>query len=409
MSEDVIVNEQREQRDAIRTGLIVVIVSTVLLVAFGIMMVSSATAPSTVGAANNSQESAPLLSNAASQVIFAIIGAIVCFVLSRIPYTYLKGWPAHAAFIAALLLQFLLLAIGKEVGGNKNWIGIGPFSIQPSEFLKLATVVWLAYMLSSLTLDQMRDWRQFRWPAAGAIVALGGIVVISRDMGTALIFVLIVAGMFWIAGINRKILSGFLVCGVIAAALFIAVSANHRQRILSFIPNLFTLPDTHAPTQAEFAQFAFGTGGLFGAGIGAGKEKWQDLPEPHTDYIFAVIGEELGLFGALIVIILFLALGWGLYTIAVHHPERYGQLLVSGAGLWLCGQAFANMLVVTGLLPVFGVPLPFISYGGSSMLATLAMVGIVIGCARGVPGVRANERVRGRLAHKISSLVRRPE
>lgn len=392
------------RRDDIQRALAVLILATLVLTTLGVIMVFSATAPSSIRAVDSNPE-LRLFSVATHQAIATVAGIVGLIVMAVIPYTFIRRF-VHVFLALGLLLQAgVLIQGGDGVGGNNNWLSLGAVTIQPSEFIKLALVLWLAHMLGRLPLAELEEPRTLAIPALGFIAAVGS-VGLGGDMGTAIIFMLIAVGVFYLAGMKPKHLFIPLFIGVLLAGMLIAAKPSRLRRVGEYFSDLFSLPDTIAPTQSEFAQFAFGTGGITGAGIGAGKEKWRDLSEAHTDFIFAVIGEEMGLFGVATVIVLFLAIGWALVEICRKHPDRYAQLMAAGAALWLCGQAFANMFVVTGLLPVFGVPLPFISMGGSSMLATLAMVGCVASAALAVPGVRESWRVRARIVKGARTLVR---
>ncbi len=399
-------DEGRDLRDAVQRGLVVLLLSTFALVFIGLIMVLSATAPASIRSVDANPDQ-PLFPLAVRQMATAVAGGLFGLFLSSLPYRTFKGVLAHGALALGVLLQIGVLVQGGEgVGGNNNWLDLGPIAIQPSELLKLAMVVWLSYMLGRLSLKEVRTPQTLAIPTIGFTVAIGT-VGLGGDMGTAVIFGMIALGMFWLAGVRGLHLIIPLFGGTFLAGVFVVARPSRLRRVSDFFGDLVNLPDIYSPTQIDFAQFALGSGGVTGVGIGAGKEKWWDLKEAHTDFIFAVIGEELGLFGVLTIVALFLAQGWGLKEIAFNHPDRYGQLLAGGAAMWLTGQAFSNMLVVAGLLPVFGVPLPFISYGGSSMIATLGMVGMVAGCAMGVPGVKESWRVRGRLAQGARTLVRR--
>ena len=391
------------RRDDIQRALVVVVASTFLLTIFGVVMVYSATAPSSIRAVDANPD-LTLFSVATRQALTTLIGIVGLIVMALIPYQVTRRF-VHLFLAIGCLLQIGVLAQGGGVAGNNNWLSLGPITVQPSEFIKLALVLWLAHMLARLQLKEVEDLRTLWIPALGFLVAVG-LVLAGGDVGTGLIYILIAGGLFFLAGLRLKHLGIVAFFGGLGVGAMVAANPSRLRRIGEFVSDLFTLPDTHLPKQSDFAQFAFGTGGLTGAGIGAGKEKWRDLSEAHTDFIFAVIGEELGLLGTVTVIVLFLALGWSLVEICRKHPNRYAQLMTAGAALWLCGQALANMYVVTGLAPVFGVPLPFISMGGSSMLATLAMVGCVMSAALAVPGVRESWRVRGRLVQRIRTVVR---
>ncbi|MFP7695986.1 FtsW/RodA/SpoVE family cell cycle protein [Trueperella sp. LYQ143] len=398
---------ERARRDKVQQALVVMLLSTLVLTLLGVLMVFSATAPASIGLVD-ADPTQRLFSIAIRQMIWSVAGIFFGIILAMIPYTFTRRY-AHLFLALGCLLQAgVLLQGGEGANGNNNWLHLGPVVIQPSEFLKLAMIVWLAHMLARLQLEEIKNLRTLVIPGLGFTIAVG-LVAAGQDMGTAIIYALIAIGMFWLAGMRGwHMLSLLFVAGVATGVLLLSKPSRIR-RVGEFISGLFTLPDIDSPTQTDYAQFAFGSGGLTGVGIGAGKEKWRDLSEAHTDFIYAVIGEELGLFGVVTVIVLFLALGWALIRIAMYHQDRYAQLLAIGALLWLCGQALSNMCVVTGLLPVFGVPLPFVSMGGSSMIATLMMVGCVSACALGVPGVKDSWRVRGRLAQGVRTLVRRKQ
>ncbi|MDP9800250.1 cell division protein FtsW [Arcanobacterium wilhelmae] len=396
----------RRVRDIMTKSLIVMVVSTIVLVALGVFMVFSATAPSSIRLID-ADPTAQLFSVAIKQAGMAVFGMIVALALMKWIPAQLVKFAAKGIFAFALILQGSVFVLGsRTVGGNTNWLRLGPISIQPSEFLKVALIIWLAYELSQRSVKQMADWRQLIQPIVGFVVAIG-LVLLGGDVGTGLIFILIAVGLALIAGIPLRLFVIPGVLGALAVGMLIAIRPSRVNRIGDFLSNFWNLPDTHAPTQADYALFAFGSGGVPGVGIGAGKEKWRDLAEAHTDFIFAVIGEELGFLGALTVIALFVALGWALVRICLHHPDRYAQFVAAGAALWLIGQGVANMFVVTGLLPVFGVPLPFVSMGGSSMLAGLIMLGVVAGTVMQVPGVRESLRVNPRLAASATSVLRR--
>lgn len=396
--------EERDTRDVLRSSLIVMTLSALALVILGIFMVFSATAPSSIRSVD-ADPTQQLFSTAIRQAIFAVIGIVGALILARISPAFLRKF-ASIIFIVGLLLQLAVIFFGTGVAGNTNWLSIGPVSLQPSEFLKLALIMWMADRLARLPDGEIDKWGTIWLPTLGFCVAVG-LVLGGGDVGTALTYGIIGVGMLWVAGVRARM---FIVPGIVAAVgagILVAIRPSRFTRVADYFSNLFTLPDAIAPTQADYALYAFGTGGWAGVGVGAGKEKWRDLAAAHTDFIFAVIGEELGFFGVLAVIALFMALGWALMRICVHHPDRYAQLLAAGAAFWLCGQAIANMFVVTGLLPVFGVPLPFVSMGGSSMMANLFMIGIVAATVLVVPGVRETFQLSNNLASRATAIIRR--
>ncbi|WP_216378953.1 FtsW/RodA/SpoVE family cell cycle protein [Arcanobacterium phocae] len=393
------------RRNVILQSLLLMVASALMLMTIGVFMVFSATAPSSISAVSR-DPSTPLFAVALRQSIYAVIGIIGAGVLTAIPYKLLQR-VAIIPFILGVILQTLVLLQGGEgVAGNNNWLRLGSFALQPSEFLKLAMIIWLAMMLARLTVPEIQTSKTIVIPTIGFLLATG-VVVLGGDVGTGLVFVLIGGGMIWLAGLRGRQLIRPAYGFIFLATILVVIRPSRLYRVGDYLTNLFTLPDQITPTQSDYALFAFGSGGVTGAGLGAGKEKWRDLAEAHTDFIFAVIGEELGMIGAFTIILLFLALGWALLRIAMNHHDRYAQLLAVGASLWLCGQAFANMWVVTGLLPVFGIPLPFVSMGGSSMMATVWMLGVVAATALDVPGVRESFTTRRGLVRHARALIRR--
>ncbi|WP_216381525.1 FtsW/RodA/SpoVE family cell cycle protein [Arcanobacterium phocae] len=393
------------RRNVILQSLLLMVASALMLMTIGVFMVFSATAPSSISAVSR-DPSTPLFAVALRQSIYAVIGIIGAGVLTAIPYKLLQR-VAIIPFILGVVLQTLVLLQGGEgVAGNNNWLRLGSFALQPSEFLKLAMIIWLAMMLARLTVPEIQTSKTIVIPTIGFLIATG-VVVLGGDVGTGLVFVLIGGGMIWLAGLRGRQLIRPAYGFIFLATILVVIRPSRLYRVGDYLTNLFTLPDQITPTQSDYALFAFGSGGVTGAGLGAGKEKWRDLAEAHTDFIFAVIGEELGMIGAFTIILLFLALGWALLRIAMNHHDRYAQLLAVGASLWLCGQAFANMWVVTGLLPVFGIPLPFVSMGGSSMMATVWMLGVVAATALDVPGVRESFTTRRGLVRHARALIRR--
>ena len=394
----------KRRRDDVVRALVVLLVSVAVLISLGVVMVFSATSARSIASVALSPERAELFSVATRQAITVGLAGVIGAILALLPYRFVERM-CYWWLALGIGLQLAVLVFGVTVNGNQNWLAIGPVQIQPSEFLKTALIVWMAHALARLNSDEVRQARTLLIPAAGFVLSTA-VVLLGQDMGTALIYILIGGGLFWIAGMRNAYLFAVGGFGAFGAAILIAAQPSRLRRVNDFFSNFFAIPDVYDPTQAEFAQFAFGSGGLAGVGLGAGKEKWRDLAEAHTDFIFAVIGEEFGFFGALAVIVLFLALGWSLIRLMVSLPTRYGQLVTAGAALWICGQAILNMCVVTGLLPVFGVPLPFLSQGGSSMLGVLAILGVVVGCGLSVPGVKEAFTLRSRSVRLSQAVVK---
>ncbi len=395
-----------EQKLAIQRGLIAVIVAVTALVILGNIMVFSATSVISIRDADLSSAQVATYAVAFRHGLFTVVGVTIGVLLARFPF-HLYYRFAFPILLLGLVLQGLVLPFGKDVNGNKNWLALtSSIQIQPSEFLKLAAIVWMAAILAKFSVNDRRTVIKWILPVTGMLLATS-LVVYPGDMGTGLIFALVTAGLMWLGGVRKFYFLGAAAAVALLVGVVAGTSSSRIVRITEFFHNFTTMPDIHTPTQADHALFAFGTGGIFGVGLGASKEKWRDLREAHTDFIFAIIGEELGMLGALAVVGIFLLLAWGILQIVLYHPSRFAKLFVSGAGLWLVGQAFLNMAVVSGLLPVFGVPLPFISQGGSAIMAGLFTVGVIVSAAYAVPGVRSEIKIRANIIHRTKTLVRR--
>lgn len=402
-------DEARRVRDIMHQAIIFAVVATFFLLVLGIVMVYSATGPSSISKLEQGNSvGAGTFAVANTHLILSVAGVGLAMVAALLPvqlYLIFANW----LFGLGLVLQLLIFvtAGGRAAGGNLNWLTIGSFSMQPSEFLKLAMVVWLAAWLSQLRSHQNR-LRDFMVPSgigAGSALLL---VLLGRDLGTGLIFMMITAGMLWLANISWKYLAGAGALAAVGVTVLILAEGSRSGRFAQYFDHLISGPNPAAPTQPDFALWAFGSGGIGGSGLGTGAEKWPgNLAEAQTDYIFAVVAEELGMLGCMVVIGMFGLLGWSLYRICRHHPSPFGRLMVGGIAIWLCGQACANMMVVTALLPVFGVPLPFMSQGGTSAIACLLAVAVAVSAALAVPGVRESFSIRPHLAYRARAVLRR--
>lgn len=399
------VRDEAQVRDVMRQSVFTTLVSTFVLLTLGLVMVYSATAPAGIRDAQALSFGAFRTAN--THLILSLVGVGIGAVCSFIPlrwYSYLANW----LFGLGIVLQILVLTpLGVDVGGNRNWVKIAGVQLQPSELLKVATIVWLAAHLARLRRDQ-RGWRDYMVPTGIGAAAAFICVMLGGDLGTGLIFILIAAGAFWLADMPGKF---FVVIGapvMVMAGFLVAISDSRRTRVLDFAGSLFAMPDSQHPTQPDFALWAFGSGGIGGSGLGTGAEKWPgNLAEAQTDYIFAVVGEELGFGGCVLVICMFLLLAWSLIRVSMNHPSKFGRIVVGLVAIWICGQAFANMLVVTGLLPVFGVPLPFMSQGGTAVIAALLGIGVSVSAMLSVQGVRESFRVHGSIAQGARAVLKK--
>ena len=396
---------QARARDVVRQSIVLIAVSTLILTVIGVVMVFSATSVTSISEAIATDNPSSRFAQAQRQLQFALAGLVLVPIAVAIPPAlYRKA--SWALFGFGLLLQLLVLSpLQVSQGGNTNWIAIGGIIVQPSEFLKLAAILFVAVELGKLSTEQMSNVRAVMFPAgAGAVVATGA-VLLGRDMGTAIVYLVVFVAGLWMAGIPAKWMAMVGLVGVTGVAMLVVLVPSRISRISDYIANLWSLPDLHDPTQSDHAMWAFGSGGFGGVGLGASREKWNYLPEAHNDFIFAVIGEELGLGGVLAIIILYGVLGYGLLRIVLVHQDRWVRYFTGMVGTWLVGQALLNMMVVTGVLPVFGVPLPFVSQGGSAMISCLLAIGVVLSLALRQEGVAASFRLN-RASFKQTASVR---
>ena len=377
-----------------------VLVPTLLLLALGSMMVLSA---SSVYAFVKFGDAYYFVKR---HVVFLLLGGLAAWYLGRSSPRRLKiiGWGALAFAFIMQLLTFTSLGFAKN--GNRNWvvIGFGLGRVQPSEFAKLAIVLWGAAILASKhkLLDRPKH---LLVPFVPVSLLLIGLVILQRDLGTGMVLGAIVVAVLWFVGAPWRLLGAMLgSMGVVVAAL-VATSASRMGRILGFLnQDLDPLGVNHQPIKA---MFALASGGWWGLGLGASRQKWGGLVESHTDYVLAVIGEELGLVGTLLVLALFLTLGYAGFRVAMRSDIRFCRYASAGVTSWLMIQTLVNIGVVLRMIPVLGVPLPLLSYGGSALLANLCGIGILLACARQEPQARtfATRRRRRQRKAKVSTIV----
>ena len=355
--------------------------ATLALTAIGLMMVLSASSVESIAAAAGSDAGAATTFDLfLKQSMFAAVGVIAMLLLSRLnPRQYQAlAWPGY--FLAIFLLV-LVLAIGKEVNGNKNWIEIGPITGQPSEAAKLAMAIWFAAVLSRKG-RLISEWKHALIP----VVPGGGILIIlvmaGSDLGTVIIMGMIMLAALFFAGSPLRFLGVLAAIAAVGAVLMSAVSGNRSNRISAWLK---LDCDTGLCDQANAGMYALASGGWLGVGIGQSRQKWNWIPEAHNDFIFAIIGEEFGLLGTLVVVSLFAVLAIATVRVTMRHTDPFIRIVCGAVLVWIIGQSVVNIAMVTGLLPVIGVPLPFISYGGSSLTFTLAAVGVLLSFARKIP------------------------
>lgn len=346
---------------------------TLFLVAFGVVMVLSASSIDSLVANSNS------LWVFLKQFSFAIIGLIFLSIVSLMSVEKIRR-RARGFFLIALVVQLSVFFIGKDINGNKNWIDVfGLFSVQPSEFLKLAVILHVSVYLAAQQnyFEESRVW----YRGLGMITLAMFLVFIGKDLGTVIIMLIAFLGLLALAGMPTKIMrqaSLILLFGIPAALMG---SSSRMGRITAWLnPNAPDPLDYN--WQSEHGMWAISAGRIFGAGLGESKMKWSWIPEVENDFIFAVIAEELGLIGALVVIALFVVLAFSLLRIMQRTQDFFSRTVVAAIMLWLVFQALINIAVVLRLLPVLGVPLPLISAGGSSLISALTAIGVVLAIER---------------------------
>ncbi len=353
-----------------------------MLVIIGLVMVLSA---STVFSYRNLGSSYTL---AQRQLMFAALGLVLMFAASRMPISFFRRAANPALLGAAVLLVLVLIpGIGITAKGQQNWISLGgPFRLQPSEIAKIALIIWIADVLARKR-KSVDGWRSLLIPIAPVSGAIVFLILLAGDFGTVMVFIPIIAMMLLIAGAPLKMF-GWLGAGIGVLILLMSVTVAYRMKRFSVWLDPGSDP-TGVGWQIINGQYALGTGGWWGVGLGASRQKWGFLPEAHTDFIIAVIGEELGLMGTLSVLGLFALLAIIVTRIAINTDNDFVRLVTTGVGAWILIQALINIGVVLGAIPIAGLPLPLVSYGGSSLTFTLIAIGMVLAFARAQPAAAA--------------------
>ncbi|MEV7285754.1 putative lipid II flippase FtsW [Streptomyces sp. NPDC093252] len=357
---------------------------SLLIIVLGLVMVYSASQITAL------QMSLPGSYFFRKQLLAAAIGGVLLFAASRMPVKLHRAL-AYPILAGAVFLMALVQVpgIGVAVNGNQNWIAVGgSFQLQPSEFGKLALVLWGADLLARKQDKKLlAQWKHMLVPLVPVAFMLLGLIMLGGDMGTAIILSAILFGLLWLAGAPTRLFVGVLSVAALLGAILIRTSPNRMAR-LACIGATDPGPNDSC-WQAVHGIYALASGGLFGSGLGASVEKWGQLPEAHTDFIFAVTGEELGLAGTLSVLALFAALGYAGIRVAGRTEDPFVRYAAGGVTTWITAQAVINMGAVLGLLPIAGVPLPLFSYGGSALLPTMFAIGLLIAFARDEPAARS--------------------
>jgi len=362
--------------------------TTLFLVVFGLVMVLSSSSVTSFTESDN------FFRGFERQALFALLGVPLMLLASSMPAVFWKKW-AVPAIAVAIGLQFLTVAtpLGYEVGGNRNWIRLGEITMQPSELVKLALVIWLAGVLARKQ-DSLHNWKDLALsvgPVAGAAI---GFVLLGRDLGTALIVTAIVIGTLFFAGVRLRHLAVLVGAMALGAVIMAFATLSRQNRIQVWQDGCSSASDLMTDCwQTIHGWWALASGGIFGVGLGNSKAKWNWLPEADNDFIFAIIGEELGLIGSALVLVLFFVTAVAFVRIIRSNPDPFAKIAVSAVMVWIIGQAFVNIAVVLGVLPVLGVPLPLISAGGTALISSMVAIGIALSFAKRSSVERSREQI----------------
>lgn len=353
-----------------------VLFATLALLGFGIVMVFSASSVEALADYHNAYYYLE------RQIVWAAIGLIGMVYLARLDYHRWRSWAIPLFGLTMILLVAVLIPhVGRVVNGSRRWLGVSSLALQPSELSKLSLVLLFAVTLTRTKPQKLHDLRRGLWPHLVVLIITFVLILGEPDLGTAIALAATAAVMFFVGGIPWWQLAELGGVGIPAVLAAIFLSAYRRERFLAFLdPAKNPLSSGYHILQSLYA---LGSGGLFGTGLGRSSLKYFYLPERHTDFIFAIIGEELGFLGGLLVLVLFVLLAWRGYKIALEAPDALGTVLAVGLTTMILVQALINVGVVTASMPITGIPLPFISYGGSSLVFTLLGVGILLSISRG--------------------------
>jgi len=363
-------------KDASPVSYHLVWITTLFLLTAGICMMLSVSMAEAIGGGDKFVYVRP-------QLIAAGVGLLCLGILSRVDYTRLRTLSVlFLAFSTLLLILVHFPQLSHSEGGSSSWLEFGPVTIQPSEVAKLAVVLAGAHLLSTKR-ARRGDFSAYVWPFGAAAALMCGLVVLEGDLGTAVIIGGLLLGMLWLAGMKRGQWLGLSAASAALAAALVLSSSERRARVLSFLdPSADPLGESYQLWQSLVA---LGRGGWFGVGPGQSVQKFQYLPEAHTDMIYSILGEEIGLAGTAAVIILFGLFAVASWQLARRSTDPMGKYIIAGCGMLVTLQAVVNIGGVIGAMPLTGVPLPFISYGRSSLFVMLVAVGLVLAVARRAP------------------------
>ncbi len=327
-----------------------------------------------------------------NQTIYCVLGLIGYIFASRVPINYYRKYVV-AIYAVAAIAQFFTFVPGlrREVNGNAGWIAFGPITLQPAEITKLAMCIWLPIALLAAKQAYERVQMRAYIPAVSGLGVSLLLVIAGKDLGTALIIILIALIAFYLGGFPTKWLILSIFVAVLMVGLLVLTSHNRMRRILATLQGCDAKSAKGVCFQAIHAQYAMASGGLLGVGIGNSREKWNYLPYAHNDFIFAIIGEEMGFLVASAVILLYIVIGWCILSSALQAESKFISITLMCIATWIVGQGLVNILVVVQILPVMGVPMPFVSAGGSSLVMCLIAIGVADGLMRANPQLKVSK------------------
>jgi cell division protein FtsW len=359
-------------------------IAVIALTCFGVIMVFSSSAVTMISLGVSPWK------QAITQGVYCVLGFVLGIAAMHVPVAAYRRFGFLFLCFAIALQLVTLTPLGVSVNGNSGWIGIpGVFTMQPAEVVKLALCVWMPTAMESSTRRYAAEGLKAYALPSGMFAACLLAVMAGKDLGTAMILVFIGAAALLVGGFPLRWFGGIAALLVVFIAAFVVTSPNRMKRILAAYQPCSANDVADVCYQAIHAKYAMGSGGLLGVGIGNSREKWNYLPEAHNDFIFAIIGEETGFLGAVMVIVLFAIVGWCLICVALQTQKRYVSMVLVCIAVWLVGQGLVNIMVVIGLLPVMGVPLPFVSAGGSSLIMCLVAAGVGASMMRAQPQISA--------------------
>ena len=350
----------------------ILLISVIILSLFGLLMIYSS---SSIWATYKYNDPYKYLK---SQAIFLILGYFIIFITSKVDYHLYKKYSNHILIISIILLILVLIpGIGTIRNGSRSWFGIGSFGIQPSEFAKLGLIIFTS---KYLTRNKIKYIKSSVLPLLLIVLLIFGLIMLQPDFGTGVIIVITIVALLFVSGVNMSFFIKIGLLGLIGVVILVIIAPYRLERITSFL-NPWKDP-LGSGFQIIQSMYAIGPGGLLGMGLGNSIQKHFYLPEPQTDFIFSIISEELGFAGILIVTTLFITIIYRSITISIKQEDNFAKYLSFGITFSLAFQTLLNLMVVVGLIPVTGVTLPFLSYGGSSLLISLVSIGIVLNISK---------------------------